>query len=237
MRTTAASADKVCVNMFFFFRHTIFFFAESDALHEKRHISGENPHGLQSLDILRCLTLRASVHAVPVLAGCHWHTGDGEILVQLIVSGGAAASSCHGNAGAELHALVKAGAVKEPVKTGDESGVGGSVVDRAGNDETVCFLELWCQFIDNIVKNAAAFSAQVPQAMQPLTSLLPIWTVSTSMPSSKKVFSISFKAMDVLPSFLGLPLIIKTFMFIPPGFWRQHVRLTASYSSCDTGQI
>ena len=53
---------------------------------------------------------------VPVLAGGHGHAADGEILVQLVEGGGAAATAGHGHGCANLHALVDARAVKQAVK-------------------------------------------------------------------------------------------------------------------------
>ena len=48
--------------------------------------------------------------------------------------------------------------------------------------------------------------------MHPLISRFPTWTISVSMPSSAKIFSISLNAMAVLPCTWGLPLIINTFI-------------------------
>jgi hypothetical protein len=55
---------------------------------------------------------------------------------------------------------------------------------------------------------------QERHATQPRMALLPTWTVSTWMPSCWKIFSISPRAMDVLPPTRGLPLISKTFIVV-----------------------
>src|SRR5699024_8470787 len=60
------------------------------------------------------------------------------------------------------------------------------------------------------------FFLQAIQATQPRMALFPTWTVSVSMPSSRKIFSISLKAMAVFPPRLGLPLSSSTFTAFPP---------------------
>ena len=59
---------------------------------------------------------------------------------------------------------------------------------------------------------APGWALQRLQAMQPRTGLLPIQTISLSMPSCSSVLAISASAMEVLPWGRGLPLIINTFM-------------------------
>ena len=57
-----------------------------------------------------------------------------------------------------------------------------------------------------------ACSLHCPQAMHPRMGLLPIQTISLSMPSTDNSLATSLKAIDVLPSFRGLPFIRRTFI-------------------------
>lgn len=61
---------------------------------------------------------------------------------------------------------------------------------------------------------APGLSLHVLQAMHPRMGLLPIQTISLSMPSFSNCFAISAKAMEVLPFWRGLPFIIKTFILL-----------------------
>ena len=65
-------SDKIGEDMFLFFGQTILLPAQGDALHEEAHVSGQHPHGLQTLRVLGSLAGSSAVDAVPVLAG-----GDG----------------------------------------------------------------------------------------------------------------------------------------------------------------
>ena len=138
------------------FRKTIFFLAKLDGLHKKCHILCKHPHRLLAFLIHLCLPFLTAVNTVPVLAGGHRHPGDGEILVQLIKGGGAAAPPGAGYAGTNLHGLIKGCAVKQPVQTGDQRGIGGGVIHRTGNHQTVGLLKLGGQLVYSIVKDALA---------------------------------------------------------------------------------
>ena len=59
---------------------------------------------------------------------------------------------------------------------------------------------------------APGFSLHELQAMHPRMGLLPIQTISLSMPCFSSCLAISARAMDVLPLGRGLPFIIKTFI-------------------------
>ena len=47
-------------------------------------------------------------------------------------------------------------AVKQPCKTGDKCRIGGSVINGACHNKAVCFLELGCKLVHNIVEHALA---------------------------------------------------------------------------------
>lgn len=116
--------DEVREHMRLADRQAELLFAQRDALHQKRHVVGQDAHGLQSLFVLRRLSGLSAMDAVPVLAGRDRHAADRKVFVQLIKGCGASASSGDGDAGADLHRLVKGGAVKQPVQTSDQRGVG-----------------------------------------------------------------------------------------------------------------
>ena len=46
------------------------------------------------------------------------------------------------------------GAEEQPVQTGDEGGIGGTVIDRAGDDQTVCRFKLGGNFVYGILEHA-----------------------------------------------------------------------------------
>ena len=99
----------------------------------------------------------AAVDHVPILAGCHWHSGHGEILVQHIKGGGVAAPAAGDYRRPHLHGLVDAeGAEKQSVHEGGGSACGGSEIHRAADDKGVRLCQFWCNFIDHIVKHAFA---------------------------------------------------------------------------------
>src|SRR5699024_8652418 len=124
------SADKVCEYMFFFFRKSIGFFAEPDTFDQERYIFSARPHGLHTFQILADLLRRISVHHVPVLAGCHGHSGDGKVFVQLIERSSVSASAAAYNGSAHFHGLLRRTAVKQAVDKGNQRSVGGSKIDR-----------------------------------------------------------------------------------------------------------
>lgn len=148
--------DEVRALEFFPLREAVFFLAQLDAPHEERHIPGQGSHGLQALRILGCLAGLPPMNAVPVLAGGHRHSGDGEELVQLVEGRGQPAPPGDGDGGADLHRLVKGRAEKKPGQKGHQRSVGGGVVDRAAYYKTVASLELRGNFIDGVVKDAPA---------------------------------------------------------------------------------
>ena len=128
-----------------------------DTLHQKGHVAAKGAHGLQALGIFLDLLGRAAVDHVPILAGCHWHSGHGEILVQHIEGGSIAAPAAGNHRCAHLHGLVDAeGAEKQSVHKGDGSACGRGKVHRAADDKGIRLRQLWRNFIDSIVKHALA---------------------------------------------------------------------------------
>ena len=74
-----------------------------------------------------------------------------------------------------------------------------------------------CKKVCPVPRSTSHFPSSLhrPQAMHPLTSWFPTRTISVSTPSASNTFLISSSAMEVFPSFRGLPLIINTFMLLP----------------------
>jgi len=130
------------------------FLAQSNTLHKEGHVSGQGPHGLPALPILQGISRLKAVNGVPILAGRHRHTVDGEILVQLVKGGRAAAAAGAHHACADLHGLIKACAVKKAVQHGDEGGVGRGKIHRTCDNKAIRLLQLAGQLIDHIVKHA-----------------------------------------------------------------------------------
>ena len=102
------------------------------------------------------LALHAAVDAVPVLAGRDRHAADREILVELVEGRGTSASSRDNNARADLHGLVEARAVEEPVQARDQRRVRGRVITGRRHDKAVRLFELRRDLIDDIVEYALA---------------------------------------------------------------------------------
>ena len=76
------------------------------------------------------------------------------------------------------------------------------------------YFELITLQISSLKTQAPGRLPHLLQAMQPLTGLFPIQTVSLSIPSSISVFAISASAIEVLPFWRGLPFIISTFIIV-----------------------
>lgn len=91
--------------MVFPFRKPILFFAQSDALYKKCHVSRKTTHCLKAFKVLLSLSFFQPVHAIPVLAGCDRHIADGKVLVQFIKSGRSTTSSAYNNTCSNLHAF------------------------------------------------------------------------------------------------------------------------------------
>ena len=62
------SLNEVCPLVLFRFGKAKLLFSKGDALHEKRHIPGQDSHGLETFKVLNRLPCTPSVNAVPVLA-------------------------------------------------------------------------------------------------------------------------------------------------------------------------
>ena len=90
--------NKICRNLCFFFRKSKLLFSKCNTLHKESHISCKCTHRLPSFLILFGLSRCCSMDAVPVLAGCNRHSGNGKIFVQLIKCRRTSATSCTGNA-------------------------------------------------------------------------------------------------------------------------------------------
>ena len=97
--------------------------------------------------------------AVPVLAGCNRHSGNGKIFVQLIKCRRTSATSCTGNACSHFHRFIKMTAVEQSVKTGDQSCICRRIVHRTCDYKTICCLKFGCHLIHHIIKNTFAFFA------------------------------------------------------------------------------
>ena len=145
---------KIRPNGFFLLGKTKRLYAKSDALHQKGHVAGEGSHGLKALAVLGGLAGERSVNAVPVLAGRDGHTADGEVLIELVKRCRATAAARDRYRRADLHALVKAGAVKQTVKQGNQRAVGRGVIHGAGDDHAVARLEFLRELAYDIVRDA-----------------------------------------------------------------------------------
>ena len=90
------------------------------------------------------------------MAGRDGHSADGEILVQLVKCSGAAAPAGDHHGRADLHPLVKAGAVEQPIQKRHQRSICGSIIDRAGGHQTISFPKRFRRLIDRVVKDALA---------------------------------------------------------------------------------
>ena len=105
---------------------------------------------------------RETVNLIPVSAGDNRHTGNGEILVQHIKGSRIPAAAAAYHRSADFHLLGKVSAVEKPVQKREKRSVGGSVINRAADDQPVRAFKLRSNFVDKIIKNAfAGFSAAV----------------------------------------------------------------------------
>lgn len=104
---------------------------DGNAAHEEDHAFRQGAHHPEPLEILRRLAWFSAVDAVPVLTGGNRHPGNGEVFVQLVKGGGQTAAASRCNCRTDLHALIKARAVKQPVKAGDKRRVGRRIVNGA----------------------------------------------------------------------------------------------------------
>ena len=137
-------------------RKTEFLLAKGDGLHQKGHVLSQIPDGGDALQVLRRFAGGAAVDTVPVMAGRDGHSADGEILVQLVKGGRAAAPAGNHHGRADLHPLVKAGAVEQPIQKRHQRGVGRGIIDRAGGNQTVSFPKRFRRLVDRVVKDAFA---------------------------------------------------------------------------------
>ncbi len=149
-------ADKIGSLERFPLRKPVFFLAPFNAPHQERHIPGKGTHGLQTLRVLRRLSGSQAVDAVPILAGGYRHPGDGKEFIQLVEGCGQSSSSGRYDSGADFHGFVKRCAVKQPGQESDQRCVGGGVVDRTSDHQSVARLEFWGDLIDSVIEDALA---------------------------------------------------------------------------------
>lgn len=75
-------------------------------------------------------------------------------------------------------------------------------------------------------RSNAALAPPLRQAMQPWTAFAPIDTISVSTPSASRAPATSFRAVNVFPLLLGLPLIKSTSVSAHDSIWRRSRLLT-----------
>ena len=138
----------------FLFGKTEFLFAKLDASHKEDHVVSEGTHCLKSLKVVLCFTLGTAVNTVPVLTGCQRHTAYGEILIELVKGGRATAPSCNRYRSADLHSLVRGGAVEKSVEQSNERCIGTRVINGRCNHQAVALVKQGMDGIDDIVNNA-----------------------------------------------------------------------------------
>lgn len=160
LKYTLADEMRPCV--FFRLGQSELLLAERDALHQEGHVPREYTHRLPALLVHLGLALAAPVDAVPILARSDRHVGNREILVQLVERRRAAAAPRADHARTDLHRLVKAGAVKQPIQKRDQRRVRGCVVDRARDHKAVRRLKFRGRLVHRVVENAFSFLRAAP---------------------------------------------------------------------------
>ena len=103
------------------------FLAQLQGLDQEGNVVSQVADGGDALLILLCVTGSPAMDHVPVVTGSHWHTGDGEELVQLVKGSGAAATACYHDAGTHLQTFVKMCGVEQTLEECHKSGICGSV--------------------------------------------------------------------------------------------------------------
>lgn len=145
--------NEVRPDTFFQLRQTKHFFTHSNTLDQKCHIISKCSHNLKALSILLCLICVIAMNAVPVLAGCYRHTGDCEKFVELIKRCRTSASSCRHYRSTNFHTFIKVCTVKQSGQARHKRCIGRGIIYRTSNYQTIRFLKLWCNFIDNVINN------------------------------------------------------------------------------------
>ena len=156
MATLLRSADEIGEVALLLLGKAELLLAQGDGLHQEHHVPGQDTHGLESLGILGSVTGDQAMDTVPVLAGDHRHTADGEILVQLVEGAGAAAAAGDHHTGAHFHGLVEMAAEEQAAQDGHEGAVDASVVHGSTHHHAVGFLQLPGDLIDDIIDRALA---------------------------------------------------------------------------------
>ena len=154
MSTVAILPDKIREHRFFGLGQTVALLLGGDGLDEEGDVAAEDAHALHALRILHHVFGTVTVHHVPVAGAGDGHLADGEVLVQLVESGGGAGASGRADRGAHLHALPEVRAEEEAVEEGLHRAGNARVIDRRADDQRVGLLEFRGDFVDDVVEDA-----------------------------------------------------------------------------------
>ena len=94
------------------------FFSALDALQHPGHVAGERTHDLQTLLILSDVGRRGAVYLVPILRRDNGHAINGEVLVDVIKGGTAAAAACTDHTGCRFVCKFSGTAEKQTIHKG-----------------------------------------------------------------------------------------------------------------------
>lgn len=108
-----------------------------DALEQPGHVAGKGSHDLQAFEILFHLFGGRAVGHIPILGGNHGHSGDREILVQLVKRCCGTAPAAIDDPGCGFEIVFVGFQEEEPIQKGLQRAVDRGVVYRTADDQTI----------------------------------------------------------------------------------------------------
>ena len=113
------------------------------------------------------------MNAVPILAGCDGHIGNGEVFIQFIKGCRASTSSGTYQTCSHFHGLVKMCAAKQSVQACDQRGICRRIIHRRCHNQSVCCLKFRCKLIYHIIKHTSALLRTCSAGDTPANTLIP----------------------------------------------------------------